>query len=79
MNKIRKPNRQRKIDKRLSMNKHHLLNKCKGGKNEEWNIAVLYIERHQYWHKIFGNKSLEEVIDLLIRLKRIKDYQKSCQ
>lgn len=75
--KLRKRNRLAKIDKRLSMNRHHLVNKCKGGGNQNWNIAILDIERHQYWHKVFGNLSLEEAIELLIRYKRIKDYQKN--
>jgi len=80
--KIRKQNRNRKVDKRADkrrgMNRHHLVNKCKGGKDDKWNIAVLDIERHRYWHRVFGNKSLEEVIELLLRFKRLKDYQRTC-
>lgn len=73
---MRKQNRHRKIDKRKSMNRHHLLNKCKGGKNQDWNIVLIDIEKHRYWHKIFKNLSLEEVIELLKRLKRLKDFQR---
>lgn len=73
---MRKSNRQRKVDKRLSMNKHHLLNRVNGGCDKSWNIAILNIEKHQYWHRVFGNKSLEEVIELLLRFKRIKDLQR---
>lgn len=73
---MRKQNRHRKVDKRLSMNKHHLKNKCKGGGSQEWNLILIDIERHQYWHKVFKNMSLEEAIELLQRLKRMKDNQK---
>jgi hypothetical protein len=64
--------------KRLKkINRHHLTPKSRGGKNDDWNIAMFYIERHQYWHKVFGNLDLNQVIELLIRFKRFKDYQKS--
>lgn len=74
--KVRKQNRNKKVDKRLSMSRHHLKNKVNGGGSQEWNIAVFHIERHQYWHRVFGNLDLTQVIDLLTRYKEIKDYQK---
>ncbi len=73
---MRKSNRQKKVDKRRSMNRHHLKPKARGGKDKEHNLAVIHIERHCYWHKVFGNKTLEEVIELLQRYKRIKDGQR---
>ena len=73
---MRKHNRQKKIDKRLSMNRHHLTPKSRGGSSQDFNIAIFDIERHQFWHRVFGNRTLEEVIDLLIRFKRFKDHQK---
>lgn len=76
--KERKRNRHQKVDKRKMMNKHHLTNKCRGGGNEKENIAILHIERHEHWHKVFGNKSLREVIELLERFERLKNYQRTC-
>ena len=73
---MRKQNRNKKVDKRKSMNKHHLKNKSQGGGNQDWNLILIDIERHQYWHRVFKNMSLEEVIELLCRLKRMKDFQK---
>jgi len=58
------------------MNRHHLTPKNRKGSNKDWNIALFDIERHCYWHKVFGNRTLEEVIELLIRFKRFKDNQK---
>ena len=73
---MRKQNRNKKVDKRKSMNKHHLKNKSRGGGNQDWNLILIDIERHQYWHRVFKNMSLEEVIELLCRLKRMKDHQR---
>lgn len=73
---MRKQNRQKKIDKRQQMNRHHLTPKSRGGSSQEFNIAIFDIERHKFWHKVFGNRTLEEVIELLIRFKRFKDNQK---
>ncbi len=53
-------------------NRHHLLPKSRGGGMESSNLLTIDIDRHIFWHKIFGNLSLEEVIELLIRLKRMK-------
>lgn len=56
-------------------NRHHWLNRCNGG---EWtidNISYLHIDRHDWWHRIFKNLSLDEVISLLIRIKNIKSSQ----
>jgi hypothetical protein len=33
---------------------------------------LLKLDRHFYWHKLFGNKTLEEVISLLQRVHRAK-------
>jgi len=57
-------------------NKHHLKNKCMGGSNELWNILFLDEARHRCWHLLFKNLDLEQIIELLIRVKRIKDSQK---
>lgn len=74
---MRKENRQEKVDKRKKMNKHHLTPKSRGGKDQEWNLAIFDKLRHSYWHRVFGNKTLEEVIELLTRFKRFKDSQRT--
>lgn len=75
--KERKPNRIKKQDKkaRKKITKHHLINKSRGGGNQPWNILMLEIEKHQAWHKLFGNLNLDEAIDLLQRIKRAKAQQ----
>lgn len=56
-------------------NKHHLKNKSKGGGDEKSNLLLIKIERHKAWHILFKNLSLDEVIELLQRVKRLKEQQ----
>lgn len=53
-------------------NRHHLRPKSRGGKRTKENILNIKIDRHHYWHKVFGNMTLDEVIELLQRIKRAK-------
>ena len=67
----------RKYKHRKGRNRHHLFRaKCKHGSSEPYNMLLIDIERHEYFHKIFGLKSLDEVIALLQRIKRAKIAQK---
>lgn len=54
-------------------NYHHLTNKCKGGKATKGNLLLINIERHRAWHTLFRNLDLEQVIELLKRVKRLKE------
>jgi hypothetical protein len=54
------------------MVKHHITNRCKGGKNVPSNLILLKENREKAWHQVFGNKSFEEVIELLQRVCKIK-------
>jgi len=52
--------------------KHHITNKCRGGKTNQVNLIRLNEEREKAWHFLFGNKSFEEVAELLLRTCRMK-------
>jgi len=65
-----------KKKQRKHQNKHHLRPKSRGGQSIESNLLWMDIERHKIWHILFKNLTLDEVINLLIRVKRIKDSQK---
>jgi hypothetical protein len=77
--KYRKPNRyKRKHYKHYATrNRHHNLAKSRGGDNSRQNIILLDIERHALLHKIFGNRTLREIIEVLERLDRAKKHQRS--
>ena len=56
-------------------NRHHLTARSRGGTNDPSNLLLLTIERHVLLHKLFGNRTLDEIIGVLTRLKRWKEMQ----
>ncbi len=79
--KLKKFNRIKVIDARFEKrarmkNKHHLVPRSRGGGSHYSNLLIMDIERHKALHFLFGTLTLEEIIELLIRVKRIKDSQK---
>ena len=55
--------------------RHHIRPKSRGGSNEVSNILMLWETKHRIWHEVFDNRTLEEVIELLIRVKQAKRRQ----
>ena len=53
-------------------NYHHLTAYSNGGASSPDNELLIDMHIHKTWHKIFGNRSLSEVISLLQRLQRMK-------
>jgi len=51
---------------------HHLLPRSRGGEKTTDNLLLIHVDRHRKWHSLFGNRSLEEVISLLVRVHRMK-------
>ena len=58
-------------------NKHHIVAKSRGGRTTRSNVLLLDIERHEAYHKLFGNRDLGEAVELLLRIRRIKQGQES--
>ena len=56
-------------------NRHHILNKCRGGTWSPQNILVLDTERHSAWHFLFQNMSFQEVIELLQRTLKYQEQK----
>lgn len=56
--------------------KHHWQNKCRQGTDDDWNKSEIDAYRHSAIHLLFGNRSLDEIIELLQRLKSIKELQR---
>lgn len=57
-------------------NHHHLTPKSRGGSVSGRNLLLVDGNVHKEWHKVFGNRTLEEVIALLLRVQRAKERQK---
>ena len=68
--------RQRKEGQVQGTNHHHLTPKSRHGKSTPRNLLRIDIQKHRCWHKIFSNMDLDEVIQLLQRIKRAKNRQK---
>ena len=65
--------------RRRGLTRHHMLNKVHGGGNEAQNILWLSWPKHEAWHKLWGNKSPEQVIAILSRMCRMKGRGKKYQ
>jgi hypothetical protein len=52
--------------------RHHIKNRCHGGKSTPSNLLKFDSERERAFHFVFGNKSFEEVAELLLRTCRSK-------
>jgi len=68
----------RKLKKIKGQDYHHLIPKCrvkkltKRQKKDIRNLLHIKITKHIAWHQIFGSMTLDEVIELLQRIKRAK-------
>ena len=61
--------------KRKWRNLHHLTPRSRNGNHTRANLLLIDEERHVEWHRVFGNRTLGEVINLLIRVERAKAKQ----
>jgi hypothetical protein len=59
------------IEKKLT--KHHILPRSRGGVLNPGNILFLKREKHDVWHKLFKDMTIEEAISLLQRTQRMKE------
>jgi len=57
--------------------KHHIVNRCRGGKSTPDNLLRFDSERERAWHFLFGNKSFIEVAELLLKTNQMKRRQKA--
>lgn len=54
-------------------NRHHLVPKSRKDINPySRNLLLIDVEKHKIWHTLFGTLTLDEVIALLKRLRRLK-------
>lgn len=67
--------KKRQIRKELGHDRHHLVPRSRlkqGVPPLPDNLLWIEIERHRGWHMLWGNRTLDEVLELLQRLKRAK-------
>ena len=73
--KKKKSKKQKSWKRAKRYNRHHIYNKCRGGKATTDNLLWMDIARHNAWHFLFKNMSFTEVAELLLRVVKIKKYQ----
>jgi hypothetical protein len=56
--------------------RHHVIPKVRGGCADIDNMLLIKRYRHVEWHKLFFNLTLNEVIELLIRVQRATKNQR---
>ena len=65
----------RKLGKhKKTRNHHHLIPTSRGGNDIASNLLLLWNDKHEMFHKIFGNLTLTEIINLLIEVRRRKGF-----
>jgi hypothetical protein len=64
--------RQRRTHRRF--NRHHIVAKSHSGPATQENLLVMDIDKHNAYHKVFGNRSFLDVVRLLIRVLRAKKH-----
>jgi len=58
--------------KKEKQQRHHLKPKSRGGGNSARNIILLWNDKHDAWHTLFGTLTLREIIELLVKLHNWK-------
>ena len=57
------------------MNKHHLRPRSRGGEKLTYNLLLIKVSRHNAWHVLYGNRTLNEIIVLLRYLLKDKELR----
>jgi hypothetical protein len=75
---FRKPNRFKKKQKRYlkGRNHHHMTPVSRSGPAIPSNLLLIDIEKHNLLHKIFGNRTWEEIIAVMVRVSEMKKRHK---
>jgi len=61
---------------KATRNHHHfLLPRSRGGGMSLNNLLLIDIEKHEKWHALWGNRTADEILDLLTRVVRAKKNQ----
>jgi len=48
------------------INKHHIIPRSRGGEDEAKNLAYVDMFKHRDYHKLFDNKTPDEIINYLV-------------
>lgn len=78
-----KPFRRKKVNVHQFMEKagctdeHHLISRSKGGESLSSNLLRIDVYKHDAWHLLFGNKTIDEIVKLLKKFKDYKEFMRT--
>lgn len=52
----------------MNIDKHHRLPRSRGGSNRNSNISLVRKDLHVAYHKLFGNATPDEIVEILNRV-----------
>ncbi len=56
--------------RKVHLSRHHLTCKQRFGRTIPSNILMLWRDSHDYWHMLFGNRTLDEILCFLLNNSR---------
>lgn len=56
--------------------RHHIVNRSMGGTNYDHNLLLLWKEKEETFHLLFGSRTLVGAAKLLLRVQRAKNRQR---
>ena len=59
----------RRDNRKTKITEHHIIPKCREGKKDPGNVLKLKRDKHDAWHDLFDNMTLDEIIIYLERLQ----------
>jgi len=59
--------KKKKKRKRIVLDHHHIIPKSrKNSSNQKWNIAIVDVIKHRFYHQLFKNRTPVEIICYLV-------------
>jgi len=75
---FRRDNRLRQLNKkrekcRNTMNNHHLVPESRGGNKSPSNMLMISVWKHDCWHELFKNRTINEIIIFIDRTPALSE------
>jgi hypothetical protein len=63
----------KKETKKRFLDQHHLIPRSRFGTNRPHNLLLIWRDKHTAWHKMFGNRTLIEVKELMLSVPHFNE------
>ena len=55
--------------------RHHIKNRCNGGKSIPENLLLIDEEKEKWIHKIFNDRDFYDIIIFILKISKLKHYE----